>query len=122
MYGAMIGDIIGSKYEFRNIKTKDFPLFSNGCDYTDDTIMTAAVAKAIMLSRDERINNGSRTFQSILVEEMQKYGRRYPNPLGAYGGMFAHWLGQKNPSPYNSFGNGALCKESVCQSPCREQV
>lgn len=47
MYGAIIGDIVGSKYEFDNIKTKDFPLFSSGCDYTDDTIMTVAVAKAI---------------------------------------------------------------------------
>ena len=51
MYGAFIGDIVGSKYEFDNIKTKDFPLFSDGCDYTDDTIMTAAVAKAILLTR-----------------------------------------------------------------------
>ena len=46
MYGAFIGDIVGSKYEFNNIKTKDFPLFSPGCDYTDDSIMTAAVAQA----------------------------------------------------------------------------
>ena len=50
MFGAFIGDIVGSKYEFNNIKTKNFPLFSHGCDYTDDTIMTVAVAKAIMLS------------------------------------------------------------------------
>ena len=49
MYGAFIGDIVGSKYEFHNIKTKKFPLFSKDCDYTDDTILTAAVAKAILL-------------------------------------------------------------------------
>ena len=53
MYGAFIGDIVGSKYEFHNIKTKEFLLFSEGCDYTDDTIMTVAVAKAILLSRQE---------------------------------------------------------------------
>ena len=54
MFGAFIGDIVGSKYEFNNVKTKRFPLFSQGCDYTDDTIMTVAVAKAIMLSRREQ--------------------------------------------------------------------
>lgn len=54
MFGAFIGDIVGSKYEFNNIKAKTFPLFSQGCDYTDDSIMTVAVAKAIMLSRTEQ--------------------------------------------------------------------
>ena len=58
MYGAFIGDIVGSKYEFHNIKTKEFPLFSEGCDYTDDTIMTVAVAKAILLRRQEQFEKG----------------------------------------------------------------
>ena len=75
MYGAFIGDIIGSKYEFHNIKTKQFSLFSEGCDYTDDTIMTAAVAKAIMLSRAEEAkkNGKGKRFQEFLVETMQYF-------------------------------------------------
>lgn len=71
MYGAMIGDIVGSKYEFNNIKTKKFPLFSKGCDYTDDTIMTVAVAKAILRSRElQRKDETDPSFQKILIESM----------------------------------------------------
>lgn len=116
MYGAFIGDIVGSKYEFNNIKTKSFPLFSQGCDYTDDTIMTAAVAKAIMLSRREQYekNNDGKGFQEFLVEVMQDFGRRYPNPTGAYGGSFAGWLCQKDPKPYGSYGNGSAMRVSPC--------
>ena len=71
MYGAFIGDIVGSKYEFYSIKTKEFPLFSAGCDYTDDTIMTVAVAKAIMLSRRECFEKGEKMgigFQPFVVD------------------------------------------------------
>lgn len=101
MYGAMIGDIVGSKYEFNNIKTKKFPLFSMGCDYTDDTIMTVAVAKAILRSRElQRKDETDPSFQKILIESMQDFGRRYPNPTGAYGGNFAKWLQAKDPQPY----------------------
>ena len=91
MYGAFIGDIVGSKYEFNNIITKQFPLFSPGCDYTDDTIMTVAVAKAILLSREEQFKRGEngKGFQEFLIEVMQDFGRRYPHPTGAYGGSFA---------------------------------
>ena len=116
MYGAFIGDIVGSKYEFNNIKTKQFPLFSPGCDYTDDTIMTVAVAKAILLSREEqfkRSKNG-KGFQEFLIEVMQDFGRRYPHPTGAYGGSFAKWLRQKNPKPYGSYGNGSAMRVSPC--------
>lgn len=116
MYGAFIGDIVGSKYEFNNIKTKRFPLFSQGCDYTDDTIMTVAVAKAIMLSRREQYekNGKGKGFQEFLVEVMQDFGRRYPNPTGAYGGSFAKWLRQKDPKPYGSYGNGSAMRVSPC--------
>ena len=116
MYGAFIGDIVGSKYEFNNIKTKDFPLFSAGCDYTDDSIMTAAVAKAIMLSREEmsRGNKSGKGFKDFLVESMQTFGRRYPHPTGAYGGRFAQWLRSNDPKPYGSFGNGAAMRVSPC--------
>lgn len=116
MYGALIGDIVGSKYEFHNIKTKDFPLFSSGCDFTDDTIMTVAVAKAILLSRREQYekNEKGKGFQKFLVEVMQDFGRRYPHPTGAYGGNFANWLSQKKPRPYGSYGNGSAMRVSPC--------
>lgn len=116
MYGAFIGDIVGSKYEFNNIKTKEFPLFSPGCDYTDDTIMTVAVAKAILLSRQEQYNKSGKGkgFQEFLVETMQDFGRRYPYPAGAYGGRFAQWLRQSNPKPYGSYGNGSAMRVSPC--------
>lgn len=116
MYGAFIGDIVGSKYEFNNIKTKRFPLFSKGCDYTDDTIMTVAVAKAILLSRCEQYENSGKGkgFQEFLVKEMQNFGRRYPHPTGAYGGSFAKWLRQDLPGPYGSYGNGSAMRVSPC--------
>ncbi|HIZ95074.1 ADP-ribosylglycohydrolase family protein [Flavonifractor sp. An112] len=112
MYGAFIGDIVGSKYEFNNIKTKDFPLFSPGCDYTDDSIMTAAVAQAILLRQQEPENH--RDFSGLLVEVMQDFGRRYPHPTGAYGGRFADWLRRENPAPYGSYGNGSAMRVSPC--------
>lgn len=116
MYGAFIGDIVGSKYEFHNIKTKEFLLFSEGCDYTDDTIMTVAVAKAILLSRQERFekSENGKGFREFLVETMQDLGRRYPCPTGAYGGMFAKWLRLEKPKPYGSFGNGSAMRVSPC--------
>lgn len=116
MYGAFIGDIVGSKYEFHNIKTKQFPLFSQGCDYTDDTIMTVAVAKAILLSRREQIHKSEngKPFQDFLIETMQDFGRRYPNPAGSYGGSFSKWLREENPKPYGSYGNGAAMRVSPC--------
>lgn len=116
MYGAFIGDIVGSKYEFNNIKTKNFPLFSLGCDYTDDTIMTVAVAKAVMLSRQEQYtkSENGKGFQKFLIEVMQDLGKRYPNPTGAYGVRFAKWLRQENPRPYGSYGNGSAMRVSPC--------
>ena len=114
MYGAIIGDIVGSKYEFHNIKTKDFPLFSKGCDFTDDTIMTVAVARAILLSREEHYKRHDVTFQEILVSTMKEFGKRYPYPLGAYGAKFANWLRQENPKPYGSYGNGSAMRVSPC--------
>lgn len=116
MYGAMIGDIVGSKYEFHNIKIKEFPLFSEGCDYTDDSIMTAAVAKAILLSRMEQYRNSEqgKGFADFLIETMQDFGRRYPNPTGSYGIRFARWLKQENPEPYGSYGNGSAMRASPC--------
>lgn len=107
MYGAIIGDIVGSIYEFNNIKTKEFPLFRERCDYTDDTVMTLAVAQALLKSREQK-----RDFKEILIEEMQDFGRRYPGR--GYGCGFASWLDSKDPQPYNSYGNGSAMRVSPC--------
>lgn len=100
MIGAIAGDIIGSVYEFDNIKTTDFPLFTSESDYTDDTIMTVAVA-------DWLLNGGD------LTRVMQGYGRKYPCPMGGYGGRFSGWLREKDPQPYNSWGNGSAMRVSA---------
>lgn len=99
MIGALAGDIIGSVYEFNNIKTKDFPLFSKESFYTDDSIMTIAVADWLLHGGD-------------LVRVMQYYGSKYPFPMGGYGARFDKWLHEKNPKPYNSWGNGSAMRVS----------
>ena len=109
MYGAIIGDIVGSKYEFNNIKTKDFPFVSDGCSFTDDTIMTVAVAKALLKSRELQ-----KPFKPILVEEIKEMGHRFPHPQGGYGRRFLNWLNSDNPEPYNSLGNGSAMRVSPC--------
>ena len=104
MYGAILGDIIGSPYEFdMGGKTKDFPLFSEESYFTDDTVMTLAVAEAFMGAPDTAI--GKR-----LVASMQKWGHRYPG--AGYGVRFSHWLDSADPKPYNSFGNGSAMRVS----------
>ncbi|MDY6065206.1 MAG: ADP-ribosylglycohydrolase family protein [Finegoldia sp.] len=109
MYGTFIGDIVGSKYEFDNIKTKDFDLFSSDCNYTDDTIMTVAIAKAIMesIEKDDDL-------KETIIKTMQDFGRRFPCPKGAYGSRFSSWLKETDPKPYNSFGNGSAMRVSPC--------
>jgi type I restriction enzyme M protein len=107
MLGAIIGDIVGSRFEFDNHKSKDFELFAKGCYVTDDSIMTLAVAKAI-LSCDgdwERLGENA-------VKYMQIVGRKYPGC--GFGGMFRKWVFDDNPKPYNSFGNGAAMRVSPC--------
>ena len=99
MLGAMIGDIAGSKYEFNNTFDYDFEMFGEGCDFTDDTICTVAIADAIL--------NG-RSYQESLLD----WCRRYPSPKGAYGGRFAQWIRSLDPEPYNSFGNGSAMRVS----------
>lgn len=102
MLGAIIGDIVGSVYEFDNIKTKDFELFKPDCRFTDDTVMTCAVADAIM-------NGGS---EKDFILSMKKYGRMYPH--AGYGGRFRVWLRSMETKPYNSFGNGSAMRASPC--------
>lgn len=99
MLGAIIGDIAGSKYEFNNTFDYDFEMFGEGCDFTDDTICTVAIADAIQ--------NG-RSYQESLLD----WCRRYPSPKGAYGGRFAQWIRSLDPEPYNSFGNGSAMRVS----------
>ena len=99
MKGAIIGDIIGSVYEFHNIKTKAFPLWSPAGKFTDDSVMTVAVADAIM---------SGRPFGEVLHE----YGRKYP--VRGYGGRFHSWLYNDHPKPYDSFGNGSAMRVSPC--------
>lgn len=110
MLGAIIGDIAGSIYEFDNIRTKDFPLFSQGCDYTDDSIMTLAVACALLA----RQKDSSMDLSAAMVTEMQRLGRKYPFPMGSYGGRFGQWLRSTHPEPYNSFGNGSAMRVAAC--------
>ena len=102
MLGAIIGDVVGSVYEWNNIKTKEFPFFREDCFFTDDTVMTCAVAEAIM-------NGGQK---DNFIDAMKKYGRMYPN--ADYGARFNRWLMTDNRDPYNSFGNGSAMRVSPC--------
>ena len=100
MYGAILGDIIGSPYEFDcGDKTKDFPLFCKRSWYTDDTVMTIAVAEALLDSMGKTDDE----IRSSLVNSMRRWGARYPD--AGYGGMFYRWLNSEVPHPYGSFGN-----------------
>ena len=108
MYGAIFGDIIGSRFEFdRGPWTKEFELFTNKCNWTDDSVMTIAIMEALM-------NAGKDADVAVIREEcirsMQKWGQRYP--YAGYGGRFIHWIGAKNPKPYNSWGNGSAMRVS----------
>lgn len=106
MYGAILGDIIGSPYEFdMGSKRKDFPLFSRNSMFTDDTVMTIAVAEAFMDAPDDE-----QTIRKRLIQSMQKWGRRYPN--AGYGLRFSDWLDSDDPQPYNSWGNGSAMRVS----------
>ena len=102
MLGAIIGDIVGSTREWHNVKTEDFELLPQGSRFTDDTVMTLAVAKWLMDDPSHKADS--------LVRIMQDMGRRYPN--AGYGGMFRRWLNSDNPQPYGSYGNGSAMRVS----------
>lgn len=119
MLGAIIGDVVGSRFEFNNHKDKCFELFTEDCQVTDDSIMTLAVAKAIMEA--EKISKSSfdgnyfdgdyySLIQKMTIKYMQEIGQKYPNC--GYGGMFSKWVFSDDPKPYNSFGNGAAMRIS----------
>ena len=105
IYGAIFGDIAGSVYEFDNIKTKDFDLFDEFSFFTDDSVMTIAVAAALAECRGN-YDDLSKT----AIKQMQKLGQKYPD--AGYGGNFRLWLKDSNPLPYNSYGNGAAMRIS----------
>lgn len=108
MYGAILGDIIGSPYEFdRGEKTKDFPLFPPHARFTDDTVMTVAVAEALIAAGTGASEENVKT---DVVRLMQHWGRRYPRV--GYGGLFRQWLVMEHPQPYGSFGNGSAMRVS----------
>ena len=99
MLGAIIGDIVGSRFEFNNTHKTDFKLFHKDCSFTDDTICTVAIADAILRN-------------SSYQESLLRWCRSYPNPMGGYGGRFGQWVNSNNPQPYNSFGNGSAMRVS----------
>lgn len=105
MLGAIAGDIIGSAYEFGHMKSKDFPLFSADCTFTDDTVMTLAVAEALMDAAGDPDE-----FERRAVRSMRRFGRAYPD--SDYGIRFGGWLESDDPQPYNSWGNGSAMRVS----------
>lgn len=102
LLGAIVGDIVGSTREWRNVKTEDFELLPEGSRFTDDTVMTLAVAAWLMT--DSSHDEGK------LIACMQRLGQQYPD--AGYGGMFSQWLFSAHPEPYGSFGNGSAMRVS----------
>ncbi|QFK71165.1 hypothetical protein F7984_07845 [Pradoshia sp. D12] len=119
MIGAIIGDVVGSRFEFNNHRSKEFELFTEECRVTDDSIMTLAIAKAFMetegsihssITARDYDGEYETLLESMSITFMQELGRKYPNC--GFGGMFAKWVFSDNPEPYNSFGNGAAMRIS----------
>lgn len=107
MLGAIIGDIAGSRFEWANHKNKDFELMNDACGPTDDSIMTLAVAKALLNCRGDHQKLHDET-----IGCMREIGRLYPD--AGYGGSFGGWLYADAPVPYNSWGNGSAMRVSPC--------
>ena len=108
MFGAILGDIIGSPYEFdMGDKTKEFPLFSKRSEFTDDTVMTIAVADVFL---DSNLVMDDNIIREKLIDSMHKYGKAFPD--AGYGGRFGAWLFLGGREPYNSWGNGSAMRVS----------
>lgn len=107
MIGAIVGDVVGSRFEFHNHRNKEFPLFTNSCKVTDDSIMTTAIAIAVMDYKEH-----GRPLDEAAVHWMRRIGQPYKN--AGYGGRFAQWMYSSDPQPYGSFGNGAAMRVSAC--------
>ena len=107
MIGAIFGDIVGSVYEFDNHRSKEFPLFREDSEFTDDSVMTVAVAEALLSHKRE---DGTEAFKEKLMDSMHKWGHAYPD--AGYGSRFFWWLARRERRPYNSFGNGSAMRVS----------
>jgi type I restriction enzyme M protein len=107
LIGAIAGDIVGSRFEWNNIKSKEFDLFTAKSFFTDDSVMTLALAKALLDCKGNYSALGA-----AAIKSMQEIGRFYPSC--GYGGQFAKWVVSINPDPYCSFGNGAAMRVSPC--------
>ena len=105
MLGAIIGDTVGSRFEWHNHKSKEFEFLTYQCQLTDDSIMTLAVADAILKSCDDRSD-----LSELTIHSMQQMGRLYPN--AGYGLSFQSWIQSPSAKPYESFGNGAAMRIS----------
>lgn len=105
MIGAIIGDIVGSRFEFHNHLSKEFEFLTRSCEFTDDTVMTCAVAQALMDSKEDFSDLSEKT-----IAAMQRIGRQFPNC--GYGARFINWMFSDNPQPYNSCGNGSAMRIS----------
>jgi len=105
MIGAIIGDVVGSRFEFHNHLSKEFEFLAPGCEYTDDTVMTCAVAQGLMDSNEDFSDLSEKT-----VAAMQRIGREFP--YCGYGARFINWMFTDNPQPYNSCGNGSAMRIS----------
>lgn len=130
MIGAVVGDIAGSRFEHHNHKSKEFELlvspesesrlpFERYCYFTDDTVMTLAIAEALVKWR----RNGSDScneLSRLAIASMQDFGKKYPH--AGYGGRFRRWLRDANPQPYNSWGNGAAMRVAACGCAARSVV
>ena len=107
MIGAIVGDVVGSRFEWNNIKTKNFEFIVDFSRPTDDSVMTLAIAAAII-----ECNDNFENLEANAIKWMQRIGNIYPNY--GYGGSFRHWLKSNNPQPYNSWGNGSAMRVSPC--------
>ena len=107
MLGAIIGDIVGSRFEWHNYKSKDFEFLNYQCFFTDDSVMSLALCRALLQS-----GNGFADLSEQAITCMREFGKNYPH--AGYGGGFSSWLLSVNPQPYNSFGNGAAMRVSGC--------
>ena len=105
MLGAILGDIVGSRFEFHNHLSKDFEFIARGCSFTDDTVMTCAVAQALMDSKEDFSD-----LEEKSVAAMQRIGCQFPHC--GYGARFIHWMFSDDPQPYNSYGNGSAMRVS----------
>jgi type I restriction enzyme M protein len=105
--GAIIGDIVGSRFEWNNNRSKEFEFLTYKCSFTDDSVMSLAIAKALLNCKPDYSDLGQ-----MAVKCMQEVGRNYPN--SGYGGSFYQWVFSDNPQPYYSYGNGAAMRVSAC--------